>query len=86
MLVIVHGYNTTFRSALLRAGQIAADTQWPCAALLFSWSSEGKFDRYVADIERSGYAVPMLIAVLRALDEAGLRIDVFAESMARGSR
>src|SRR5579871_211529 len=47
-LLFVHGYNQTFRSALLRAGQIATDTRWACAAALFSWSSEGKFDRYAA--------------------------------------
>ena len=59
VLMFVHGYNQTFRSALLRAGQIATDTQWNCATALMSWSSEGKFDRYAADIERSGYSVPV---------------------------
>ena len=37
------------------------DTQWPLRRRAFSWSSEGQFDRYAADIERSGYAVPVLI-------------------------
>jgi esterase/lipase superfamily enzyme len=81
VLVVVHGYNTVFRTGLLRAGQVATDTQWHCATLLFSWSSAGKFDRYAADIERSGYAVPVLIAVLRALHKAGLQTDIFAHSM-----
>jgi pimeloyl-ACP methyl ester carboxylesterase len=81
VLVVVHGYNTVFRTGLLRAGQVATDTQWRCATLLFSWSSAGKFDRYAADIERSGYSVPMLIAVLRALRKAGLETDIFAHSM-----
>jgi len=81
VLVAVHGYNMTFRSALLRAGQLATDTQWRCPILLFSWSSEGKFDRYVADVERSGYSVPMLLEMLRALHAARLRTEFFAESM-----
>lgn len=81
VLVVVHGYNTVFRSALLRAAQLSTDTQWRCPTLVFSWSSEGKFDRYVADVERSGYSVPILLEMLRALHAAGLRVEFFAESM-----
>ena len=80
-LLFVHGYNQTFRSAVLRAGQLASDTQWPCAVAAFSWSSEGKFDRYAADIERSGYSVPELVTLLRATASAGLTIDIVAHSM-----
>ena len=80
-LMFVHGYNQTFRSALLRAGQLATDTQWACAAALLSWSSEGKFDRYAADIERSGYSVPVLIELLRATSNAGISMNIVAHSM-----
>jgi len=80
-LFFVHGYNQTFRSALLRAGQLATDTQWACAVALFSWSSEGKFDRYAADIERSGYSVPVLIDLLRAVSATGLSINIISHSM-----
>ncbi len=80
-LLFVHGYNQTFRSALLRAGQIATDTQWACAAAVFSWSSEGKFDRYAADIERSGYSVHVLIELLRAVSATGLSINIVTHSM-----
>jgi esterase/lipase superfamily enzyme len=81
VLLYVHGYNTTFRSALLRAGQLAADTEWPCAMAAFSWGSEGQFDRYAADIERSGYAVPVLMEVLQALPRTGIAINIVAHSM-----
>ncbi len=81
VLLFVHGYNMTFKTALMRSGQLATDTQWTCANALFSWSSEGKYDRYAADIERSGFAVPVLIDVLRALSAAGLRVEVIAHSM-----
>ena len=80
-LLFVHGYNQTFRTVVLRAGQLAADTQWPCAMGVFSWSSEGKFDRYAADIERSGYSVPELATILRAMSTAGLTTDIVAHSM-----
>ena len=81
VLLVVHGYNATFATGLFRAGQVALDTQWSCATLMFSWSSEGKFNRYAADIERSGYAVPALIALLREMNTAGLSVNVIAHSM-----
>lgn len=81
VLVIVHGYNLSFRTAMLHGAQAATDAQWPCATILFNWSSEALFNRYAADIERSGYAVPLMIALLRALDEAGMTPDILAHSM-----
>jgi len=41
VLVIVQGFNLIFRTALLHGAQVAMDTQWPCATILFDWSSEG---------------------------------------------
>lgn len=81
VLLYVHGYNTTFRSALLRAGQLAHDAEWPCAAATFSWGSEGQFDRYVADIERSSYAVPLLMGVLKGLKARHITPNIVAHSM-----
>lgn len=81
VLLVIHGYNATFATGLFRAGQIALDTQWRCTTLMFSWSSEGKFDRYAADIERSSYAVPALIGLMREMKDAGLMVNVVAHSM-----
>jgi esterase/lipase superfamily enzyme len=81
VLLVIHGYNLSFRTALLHGAQAAMDAQWRCPALLFNWSSEALFNRYAADIERSGYAVPLMIEVLRALDAAGVKPDILAHSM-----
>jgi esterase/lipase superfamily enzyme len=81
VLLVVHGFNATFATGMLRAGQLAVDTQWRCATLMFGWSSEGKFDRYAADIERSGYAVPALIGLMRELRASGLSVSLIAHSM-----
>ena len=81
VLVVVHGFNLTFRNGLLHGAQIATDTQYPCSTLLLNWSSEGLFNRYAADIERSGYAVPLLIELVRALGAAGLTPDLMGHSM-----
>lgn len=81
VLLVVHGFNATFATSMLRAAQLGLDTQWACATLMFGWSSEGKFDRYAADIERSGYAVPALIGLMQALSITGLKVDVIAHSV-----
>jgi esterase/lipase superfamily enzyme len=81
VLLIAQGFNLTFRIALLHGAQVAMDAQWPCAVLAFDWSSEGRFDRYAADIERSGYSEPILMGLLQALQAAGLETDVLAHSV-----
>jgi esterase/lipase superfamily enzyme len=81
VLLFVHGYNTTFRSALLRTGQLAHDAAWRCAAATFSWGSEGQFDRYAADIERSSYAVPLLMKTLNGLKARHITPSIVAHSM-----
>jgi esterase/lipase superfamily enzyme len=81
MLLVAQGFNLTFRIALLHGAQVAMDAQWPCAVLVFDWASEGRFDRYTADIERSGYSVPVLIGLLQALQAAGLETNPLAHSL-----
>ena len=81
VLIIVHGFNLSFRTALLHGAQAATDAQWRCATILFNWSSEALFNRYAADIERSGYAVPLMLQLLRALNIAGLQPDILAHSV-----
>jgi esterase/lipase superfamily enzyme len=80
-LLIVHGYNVSFRSALLHGAQNARDTQWRCATVLLNWSSEARFDRYAADIARSGYAIPMMAALLKQLKAAGLETEILSHSL-----
>ena len=81
VMLIAQGFNLNFRIALLHAAQVAMDAQWPCPVLAFDWSSEGRFNRYTADIERSGYSVPVLINLLQALQAAGLETEILAHSM-----
>jgi esterase/lipase superfamily enzyme len=81
VLLIAQGFNLTFRIALLHGAQVAMDAQWPCAVLIFDWASEGRFDRYTADIERSGYSEPVLIGLLQELRAAGLETEMLAHSI-----
>lgn len=81
VLLFVHGFHTGFDGAVLKAGQIAHDAQTGCVAAAFSWSSSVRLDRYIADIEHSAYAEPLLEEFLRALADSGLKVQMVAHSV-----
>ncbi len=81
VLVFVHGFDTGFETAALRAAQLGSDTQWSCAVAAFSWSSSGQRDHYAEDRERSTEAEPLFAKFLRALAASGLRTEIVAHSL-----
>jgi esterase/lipase superfamily enzyme len=81
VFLYIHGFNTLFDGAVLRSAQLVDDTKSGCVAAAFDWTSEGEIGRYIADIEHSAYAVPLLSEFLRALSSQGLRIDILGHSM-----
>jgi esterase/lipase superfamily enzyme len=83
VLIYVHGFNTGFETAILRAAQLGNDTQWACAVAAFSWNSAGRRDSrsYDADRAAATAAEPLFAAFLRALDGKGLRANIIAHSM-----
>jgi esterase/lipase superfamily enzyme len=81
VMVWVHGFDTGFKSAVLRAAQLGLDTQWRCSVAAFSWTSSGNRTQYDADLARARDAEPMFGAFLHALSDAGLKVDIVAHSM-----
>lgn len=81
-MIFIHGYNTSFDSAVYRATQIAHDSGYPGTPVLFSWASGGKTRDYVYDRESASVARDQLEAALRLLAQSGARrIDIVAHSM-----
>ena len=82
-LVFIHGYNTPFRQALLRAAQIAHETNYPGRVYLFSWPSQNSTVRYLSDVERAEQSEPYLSGFLRGIarDPQIREIDFIAHSM-----
>ena len=81
-MVFIHGYNTSFDSAVYRATQIAHDSGYPGTPVLFSWASGGSTKDYVYDRESASVARDQLEATLRLLAQSGARrIDIVAHSM-----
>jgi esterase/lipase superfamily enzyme len=83
VLIFVHGFNTGFETAILRAAQLGNDTQWACAVAAFSWNSAGRRDSrsYDADRAAATAAEPLFASFLRALGAQGLRANIIAHSM-----
>ena len=58
LLLFVHGYNVSFEDAARRAAQLAYDLHFEGLPALYSWPSEGSFERYLVDANNVGWAEP----------------------------
>lgn len=83
ILLFVHGYNTSWEQAALRAAQFTYDLEFRGLPVLFSWPSLGKTLGYPADEASVAWAVPHLVHVLGRLmsDTGARRIHIIAHSM-----
>lgn len=82
ILLYVHGFRTTFASALQDAAQIAADTKFRGVAVAFSWPSDGTLLRYSHDEEEIRGSRDTFIRLIKALSATGAaKIHVVAHSM-----
>lgn len=81
--VFIHGFNTNFEQAILRAAKIGRDLGIGQGIGLFSWASQGSFLKYSTDetiVESSKY---QLVSFLEKFVSEGsdLGINVIAHSM-----
>lgn len=83
ILVFVHGYNSSFEDAAVRAAQLAADMGFDGTVVLFSWPSAGALTGYVRDQQTARNAGWHLLRLLRdQIPRADPdRIHVIAHSM-----
>ncbi|AQS49307.1 hypothetical protein BMG03_17040 [Thioclava nitratireducens] len=81
--IFVHGFNTTFKDAVLRAAQIGYDLGVGQGIGLFSWPSKGKIYKYTSDeaaVEVSKYLLAEFIKKFIS-DQEGRRVNIIAHSM-----
>ncbi len=83
VLVFVHGFNTSFDEARLRATQIAADAHFGGAMVLFTWPSKSDVFGYVSDKDSATASRDALQELLHDLGQApGVgKVHVLAHSM-----
>lgn len=82
-LVYLHGFNTSFDEALIRAAQIGYDLKFDGAVAVFSWPSRGEIRDYLYDLDSARMSDDQFVEFLRTLRErVGVtRIDLLAHSM-----
>jgi esterase/lipase superfamily enzyme len=82
-VVFLHGYNTTFKNAALRAAQLGADLGISGVMAFYSWPSKGALRSYAADaasIEASEGAITDYLTTVASVSEAK-KIHIIAHSM-----
>lgn len=81
-LVFIHGFNTSFDSAVYRMTQLVHDSGYDGTAVLFTWPSAGRTLDYVYDSNSAAASRDALVETLRRVADAGARrIDIIAHSM-----
>jgi esterase/lipase superfamily enzyme len=82
-LLFVHGYNSSFSDALLRAAQIAAAVDYSGRVFVFSWPSQESQFSYVADMDYAEQAEVDLQTFMKMIvhNSPGLEVDIIAHSM-----
>ena len=83
ILVFVHGYNTSFKSAMKRASQIAFDLDFDGILIPFIWPSQGTIAGYVSDQLMAERSVDQFATFLTDLKQAlpDAEIHMLAHSM-----
>jgi esterase/lipase superfamily enzyme len=86
VLVFVHGYNMTFADAAFRAAQLAWDTQYPGATVLFSWPSRGGILDYDYDRESALLSRMHFLHFLRLLNTDAEVAHIYIVAHSLGSQ
>lgn len=87
VLLFVHGYNTSFKFAVLRTGQLVHDLAFPGQGVAFSWPSAGNLTGYFHDEKQAQASVPALVELFKTLrtdpaaDSPPRKVHIIAHSM-----
>ncbi len=83
ILLYIHGYNTTFEHAAVTMARIVTDLGFRGKAIFFSWPSNGKMLKYVADQNNSDWSSKNLKTFLEELAgrASPKSISIIAHSM-----
>jgi esterase/lipase superfamily enzyme len=85
VLLVVHGYNTSFEFAVLRAAQLVHDLEFPGQGVAFSWPSAASTTGYWHDEEQVDKSAAALVEVfeklLAAPRDTPRQLHVIAHSM-----
>lgn len=82
LLAFVHGYNTSYRKAARRAGQLTYDLGFTGPSIFFSWPSQDRTEAYTVDSQNAAWSVPHMTEFLEHITSRGAeQVIVIAHSM-----
>lgn len=83
VLLFIHGFNVGFDDAVRRTAQLAYDLHFDGPAVLYSWPSESKVQRYPVDVGNTDWSGPRLIQFLSLLRQhlGADEVHIVAHSM-----
>ncbi len=83
IMIVIHGFNTSFDSLAWRALQLGSDADYDGAIVGWSWPSEGSAFGYAYDEDSSAWSEPHLEELVNDIAAAGpdLQLDFVAHSM-----
>jgi esterase/lipase superfamily enzyme len=82
-LIYIHGYNTSFKDAALRAAQIGFDLHIRGITAFFSWPSQGLIKSYFNDADMIAASEALIAEFIKTISNAiaGAKINIIAHSM-----
>ncbi len=82
LLAFVHGYNTSYRKAARRAGQLTYDLGFDGPSIFFSWPSQDRTEAYTVDSQNAEWSVPHMTEFLEHITSREAdQVIVIAHSM-----
>lgn len=83
IMIVIHGFNTSFDSLAWRALQLGSDADYDGAIVGWSWPSEDSAFGYAYDEDSNAWSEPHLEELVQAIAQAGpeLQLDFVAHSM-----
>jgi pimeloyl-ACP methyl ester carboxylesterase len=81
VLIYVHGYNTTFQEALVRAARLKRDLDFAGPVIAFSWPSAAKSTAFLTDIANAHFGEAHLRKLLTLLPPQGGNVAIIAHSL-----
>lgn len=86
LLVFVHGFNVSFKDAVLRTAQLATDLRIDGVPVVYSWPSEASLLGYMVDSNNAEWTIQHLEPFLRDLSQRSGASSIYLVAHSMGNR
>ncbi|HSS50106.1 MAG TPA: alpha/beta hydrolase [Thermoanaerobaculia bacterium] len=86
LMVFVHGFNVSFKDAVLRTAQLATDLRIDGVPVVYSWPSQASFAKYTVDETNAEWTLPHLETFLSDLSQESGASSIYLIAHSMGNR